>query len=227
MVIKVGGLGPSCNGVGAQLFAMDSEVGEKFDINILQGPAAWTDELKKANPFCQIPTLIDGDFGLGESNAIMRYIAQAGKVTKAYPGAADPKLSGKIDMAMDRFSGNVYKKFVETAYPIFGFGAPPADPAKAGAETVAEIQKYCDVVYPVAGKFTAGSDTPTIADYRAVPFFLVWSLPCVQQKMGVTMPQRMVDLVNDFKPLSKNWSIMTAAGGMSVVEFIESKCKGA
>ncbi|MGO4329127.1 glutathione S-transferase family protein [Cupriavidus sp. 2TAF22] len=52
------------------------------------------------NPMGRIPTLIDGDFVLWESNSILRYLAmQYGKGTALYP--ADPKLRASVDRWLD------------------------------------------------------------------------------------------------------------------------------
>jgi len=52
------------------------------------------------NPMAKIPTLVDGDFVLWESNSILRYLVmQYGGVSSLYP--ADPKGRASIDRWLD------------------------------------------------------------------------------------------------------------------------------
>ena len=52
-------------------------------------------QLLPINPYQHIPTLEDGDFSMGESNAIFRYLALKYK-PELYP-TAEPEKCGKID----------------------------------------------------------------------------------------------------------------------------------
>ena len=52
------------------------------------------------NPYARVPTLVDGDFVLWESNSIMRYLVLAhGKGSPIYPAA--PKLRAGVDRWLD------------------------------------------------------------------------------------------------------------------------------
>jgi glutathione S-transferase len=46
---------------------------DKVDINLMEG-GNQTEEYKKINRRGQVPTIVDGDFKLTESNAIMKYL---------------------------------------------------------------------------------------------------------------------------------------------------------
>ena len=52
------------------------------------------------NPNGRVPTLVDGDYVLWESNSVMRYLCMAyGKGTPIYP--ADPRLRAGVDRWLD------------------------------------------------------------------------------------------------------------------------------
>merc|ERR1719247_1288552 len=61
-------------------------------------------EFLAINPFHAVPALKDGDYCLGESSAILRYVSSY--VPDVYP--EDPKVRGFINWAMDRFSSAMY-----------------------------------------------------------------------------------------------------------------------
>ena len=67
-------------------------------------PFAWPrpDHYTKLNPFGRIPTLVDGDLVLAESNAILRYLADREGREDLYPRA--PKERARVDRAMDSWS---------------------------------------------------------------------------------------------------------------------------
>jgi glutathione S-transferase len=57
------------------------------------------------NPFGRIPTLLDGDLVLPESNAILRYLANRERRVDLYPG--DPASRARVDYALDAWSTQV------------------------------------------------------------------------------------------------------------------------
>lgn len=60
----------------------------------------FSEEFRKINPSGLLPFLKDGDLGLIESHAIMRYLASTQKVDDHwYP--ADPKIRAKVDQYLD------------------------------------------------------------------------------------------------------------------------------
>ena len=84
------------------------------------------------------PNDIDPTFHLGESNAMLRYIAN--KYHKeAYP-VGDPARCAQIDFAIDSFN-RVVEKHAPVVYPLLGFIPPraraphhePAPPRRASA----------------------------------------------------------------------------------------------
>lgn len=70
------------------------------------------------NPNGVVPFLVDGDLTLGESSAILKYLAQ--KIgSPAYP--AEPKAQAKVDEALAWFATNLHEYFcLFTIYPNFG-----------------------------------------------------------------------------------------------------------
>ena len=79
---------------------------EPILIDIFKGDQKTNQELRAANPNCQIPTLIEGDFTLYESSAIMKYICNSREVSDNwYP--KDPKKRAKVDQYLDWHQGNI------------------------------------------------------------------------------------------------------------------------
>lgn len=67
------------------------------------------EEFKKLNPLAKVPVLIDGDFVLGESRAIMAYLVATRKAgSDLYP--TDPKLRALVDQRLYYDATNVFIK---------------------------------------------------------------------------------------------------------------------
>jgi len=127
------------------------------------------------NPNGAVPFLVDGDLAMGESSAILKYLAQkTGSPT--YP--TDLKARAKVDEAMAWFTTNFHEYFcLFTCYP--NMGVPHGmDPVLAqalmayGEEHSARWLKVLDQHMLGARKFVCG-DAPTIADYQGVSFALL------------------------------------------------------
>lgn len=80
------------------------------------------------NPNGQVPTLVDGDFRMAESSAILKYLASRFDCPE-YP--KDLKERAKVDEAMDWFNTNLYRDFgYGLLYPqIFPHHKRPSDEA--------------------------------------------------------------------------------------------------
>merc|ERR1712047_66581 len=115
----------------------------------------------KINPDHCVPTLVDGDFALWESRAVLRYLCNAyAPNSKLYP--ADPKKRAEVDKQLDKELGFNYKHIVAYSMPQIFAGAPPGDD-----KDVLEVFKKLDTETPIKdGKFLCGDDM-TIADYIA------------------------------------------------------------
>ena len=79
--------------VGPVILAAHSECGGLEMCDLFQG-AHKTEEFTKLNAYQHIPTLEDGEFSLGESNAILRYLARKYK-PELYP-VAEPESCGTV-----------------------------------------------------------------------------------------------------------------------------------
>merc|ERR1719191_1431423 len=85
-------------------------------------------EFLAMNPYHHIPTLKDGEVTLGESAAILHYLAL--KYKPEYYPVSDPVACGRIDFAMNSFKCEVYEGLHDKSiYGVMGFGPPPEDQA--------------------------------------------------------------------------------------------------
>lgn len=102
---------------------------ELVHVDLMSG-ANQAAEYLAVNPNGIVPFLVDGDLSLGESTAILRYLAD--KIgSPAYP--TDRKARAKVDEALGWLSTNLHEYFcLFTIYPNFGIphGVDP-DLAKA------------------------------------------------------------------------------------------------
>ncbi|HEX5380461.1 MAG TPA: glutathione S-transferase family protein [Phenylobacterium sp.] len=124
------------------------------------------------NPNGVVPFLVDGDVTLGESTAILRYLADR-IGSPAYP--RDLKARAKVDEALGWFSTNLHEYFCLFAiYPNFGI-PHGIDPTLAqamiayGEEHAPRWLQVLDRHMIGARPFVCG-DQPTLADYLGSAF---------------------------------------------------------
>ena len=125
------------------------------------------------NPNGRVPTMVDGDYVLWESNSIMRYLCMAyGKGTPIYP--ADPKRRAAVDRWLDWTLSTVQP----VDRPVF-WGLVRTPPAE---RDMARLQKDADaeaVVWRIADhhlstrRYIEGDDF-TIADIALGAFARRW-----------------------------------------------------
>jgi len=209
---------PSQNCMSGILMAMDTGKGGMEMCNLMEG-AHMTPEFLAMNPYHHVPTLKDGDLAIGESRAILRYIAL--KYKPEYYPVKDPETCGRIDFAMDSFYNEVYAgKQVKVVYPVMGFGAPPEDQE-------AENKKYKDAMDTWAGHFLKGKfvcgDQLTAADFQAVPFLFAAIQPVVEAKTKFVASDRIKKYCEDFCAAVPASKMLKEAGGYSIAELIASK----
>merc|ERR1719506_711123 len=215
--VQVYGMPPSFNCAGPTVLAMDAGVGGLEMCNLMEG-AHKTPEFTAMNPFTQVPTLKDGEFAIGESNAALRYIVL--KYKPEYYPVKDAKASAMIDFACDAFSGEVYPKFVPVVYPVCGFSGPTADQAKANKELEEATSTFA--AHFLKGKFVGG-DKLTIADFKIAPFFFAMTQPGIEKKTGFKPSERVTKYVADFTAAVASSEYMKVGGGFAIAEYIASK----
>jgi len=140
--VKIHAMPPSQNAVGPAIMAQHIGCGGLAMCNLMEG-AHKTEDFTKINPYQHIPTLEDGDFSMGESNAIFRYLALKYK-PELYP-TAEPEKCGKIDFAMDAFVGEVYKHHMPVVYVVMGFRQASDDQAAANKAYSDALAKWGQV----------------------------------------------------------------------------------
>jgi glutathione S-transferase len=133
------------------------------------------------NPMGKVPTLVDGDFILWESNSILRYLAmQYGGSSPLYP--ADPKARASIDRWLDWSLSTlqpaerpVFWGIVRTPEGERDIGKIRADVAK-----VAEVWKVLDA--QLNGRNFIEGESFTIADIVLGAFAKRWfGLPGIER----------------------------------------------
>jgi glutathione S-transferase len=122
------------------------------------------------NPFGRIPTLVDGDLALAESNAILRYLAGRERRHDLYP--EQPRDRARVDWAMDAWSTQIRPPLarVETA-ALFATGdreagggsAEDADPDEVAA-TLPAAEKALDLYEAFVAGNGSVTGSFTIAD---------------------------------------------------------------
>jgi glutathione S-transferase len=127
------------------------------------------------NPNGIVPFLVDGDFKLGESVAILKYLAIRSHST-AYPESLKAQM--KVDEALMWFSTQFHEYFcLFTCYPHMGVphGASPelvAALTAFGAEHSPRWLKVLDEVMLREQPYICG-DRVTLADYLGLSFVLL------------------------------------------------------
>jgi len=216
MSAKVLGVPASMNCVGPVVLAMEAKAGGFEFCNIMEGAHKEAD-FTAMNPYQQVPVLKDGEVVIGESNAILRYLASY--KPEVYP-TDKPGTCAVIDFALESFA-RVYAKHTATVYVTFGYAGAAKDQAAANAEYVAEVEKWMGTF--VGDKTFAGGDKPNLADYKAVPFFFAAVQPANKKVIGLEMPAKVKDYVDAFVAAVGASTFMESAGGYSLKEYAATK----
>ena len=130
-------------------------------------------------PFGTVPFFEEGDLQLGESNAILRYLANRESRTDLYP--AEPAACAAVDWGLDawstQFRGTLFpaERIALMAKPIDDGGSRPedADPAELAA-AIEAVKPKLDIME----SFVAGNGTVvgsfTLADIAFAPVLWRW-----------------------------------------------------
>lgn len=149
------------------MFAADHDLAlERIHVDLMSDETLSADYLA-INPNGTVPYLVDGDFGLGESTAILIYLAE--KVgSPAYP--SEPRARARVNAALNWFNTNFQIYFCMFAvYPHFGIpkGMDPEVAARLAAYGQASAGRWLQVLEDdMLGDrpFVCGAQI-TLADY--------------------------------------------------------------
>jgi glutathione S-transferase len=121
----------------------------------------------KINPLHLVPVLVDGDFTLTESSAIMKYLAEKVR-SPLYP--ADLRQRARVNERMDWFNANFYRDWgYNLIYPqLFAHHKRPSDELQAGTlkwgqQGVTKHLRQLDQYVLGSNPYLCGSEM-TIAD---------------------------------------------------------------
>ncbi|TRY73070.1 hypothetical protein TCAL_07767 [Tigriopus californicus] len=122
-----------------------------------------TPEYLKLNPTHKVPIIKDGDFVLGESRAIVTYLASVyDKTGTLYP--QDPKVRAVVDQRLYFDAGTMYTSFRECFYPKMFLGQDIPDSAFTKAR---EVLSWAQDMVKATG-YAAGTTHMTLADLAFV-----------------------------------------------------------
>ena len=151
-----------------RLFIAEKKLAVEEKVVDLMTGEHYKDEYTAINPSRMVPALVDGDFRLTESSAILKFLATEHKAPE-YP--VDTRKRAKVDEAMDWFNTQFYRDFgYGLLYPqIFPHHKRPSDEQHAG--TIAWGKEKTANWFSILDKNIIGShqyvtgDQITIADY--------------------------------------------------------------
>ena len=133
-------------------------------VDILKGESKTNPELKELNPNQKIPTLLDGDFSLYESNAILKYLCATQPIDERwYP--KDPKKRALVDQYLDwhHLSVRISTEWFLSQYVT---KQPPTHPKILDIKSrLMKSMEILDTSILKKSKYLAG-DTITIADIQ-------------------------------------------------------------
>jgi glutathione S-transferase len=152
-----------------RMFIADNNLPVEEEVVDLMTGAHHQEPYISINPNRQVPTLVDGDLVLGESSAILKYLAEKFDLA-AYP--KDAKRRAKVNEAMDWFNTHFYHDYAYgVVYPqVFPHHKRPSDELQKGTIAWSKeltkkwLQVLNDHWLGKGNKYLTG-DQMTIADY--------------------------------------------------------------
>ena len=169
-------LKPSVNNLSVRVFVRAADL--DFEEQDVWGKTQEPEYLAKYPPHLTPMLETDGlpKGTLGESCAIMAYLANVHGLDRFYP--TDPEQRAVVDNAMFYLIGTVYPLVARATYPTLGFGQYAGEVATSQASDELKAQAQRDAQdaladpldtyrsYFLAGHPFIGGDHPTIADIR-------------------------------------------------------------
>ncbi|XP_026759797.1 glutathione S-transferase 1-1-like [Galleria mellonella] len=171
-----------CRAVLLTVRALNLDVNQKLT-DLMKGEHL-TPEYLKINPQHTIPTLVDDDFSVWESRAIITYLVNKyGKDTGLYP--EEPRARATVDQRLYFDMGTLYQRFGEYYYPQILAGAPPdAEKLKKLEQALEFMNTFLDGQEYLAGPQLTVADLSTVAtistleltdvDFRKYPNINRW-----------------------------------------------------
>lgn len=151
-----------------KVMAVANHVGVQLDVELvdLTAGASKTPEFMKMNPNGKIPVLVDGDFILWESAAIMQYVASKGADKTLWP--SDPQSQADVSRWMFWSVGHwgpacgtlLFERMVKG---MLQMGAPDPKEEERGTMLFQQFGKVLDD--HLAGRTWLVGDKPTLADF--------------------------------------------------------------
>ena len=138
-------------------------------VNIKMGVDNKSPEYLSKHPIGQVPMYEEGDFGVGESQAILRYLLATRETSDTY-WPKDHKAQAKLDMVMSWATSSLNKAFSALYYacqiaPVWRGAAQPSAEEKAKldkdfSDQLANLTKF---IHHFGGDYVTGSNY-TVAD---------------------------------------------------------------
>jgi glutathione S-transferase len=154
------------------LFIAEHDLAVEFVHVDLMGGAHRDPAYLALNPNGVVPFLVDGDLALGESSAILKYLADKVR-SPAYP--AELKARAKVNEALDWFNTQLHEYYCLFAiYPHMGVphGVDPAVAAGLMAYGESHAPRWLKVLdqHMLAARPFVCGDELTLADYLGASF---------------------------------------------------------
>lgn len=157
---------------GRKVEAVIAHVGLEVEIVHLDFPTGLrAPEYLALNPNAMSPTLVDGDFTLTESNAIMQYVAEKADDRSILPR----ETCARADVTRWQFweSAHFNRAFGTLAFEVFakpqlGIGPPDANLVRGAKESLGRFAPVLE--RRVAGRAFLVGNAVTLADYAVATF---------------------------------------------------------
>lgn len=207
-------LSAPCRAIQMLADILDIKLNKK-QLNLMAGEHM-TPEFLKLNPQHCIPTIVDGDFALWESRAILAYLVnQYAAGHSLYP--ADPKKRAQVDRSLYFDGCGLYAVFGALVYPMV-FAKAEFDKCKAEM-----LYTKLDVLNSELSqhKYVAG-DELTIGDLSTLATFTtITSVDLLS--MDKERFKAIYEWVERMKQHVKNWDEIVVEASKSFAEFLKKK----